>query len=153
MRRRSKVRGALKPRRQKPLARGEVPEGASPRSSGEEANVARELHEARRQQMATAEILRVIRASPNDAQPVFETIVRNAVSLCGGRFANVFRFDGELVHYVASHNVGPSYADILRLKYPMRPIRLRYLEKSYSPNQLYGWRMRSPTRSTINNSP
>ena len=121
MRRRSKVRGALKPRRQKPLARGEVPEGASPRSSGEEANVARELHEARRQQMATAEILRVIRASPNDAQPVFETIVRNAVSLCGGRFANVFRFDGELVHYVASHNVGPSYADILRLKYPMRP--------------------------------
>ena len=54
-------------------------------------------------------------------QPVFETIVRNAVSLCGGLFANVFRFDGELLHYVASHNVGPSYADILRVKYPMRP--------------------------------
>ena len=86
-----------------------------------EANVARELHEARKQQMATAEILRVIRASPNDVQPVFETIVRNAVSLCGGLFANVFRFDGELLHYVASHNVGPSYADILRTKYPMRP--------------------------------
>jgi GAF domain-containing protein len=80
-----------------------------------------ELHEARKQQMATAEILRVIRASPNDVQPVFETIVRNAVSLCGGLFANVFRFDGELLHYVASHNVGPSYADILRTKYPMRP--------------------------------
>jgi two-component system, NtrC family, sensor kinase len=71
--------------------------------------------------MVTAEILSVIRASPNDVQPVFETIVRNAVSLCGGLFANVFRFDGELLHYVASHNVGPSYADILRLKYPMRP--------------------------------
>ena len=71
--------------------------------------------------MATAEILRVIRASPNDVQPVFETIVRNAVSLCGGLFANVFRFDGKLLHYVASHNVGPSYADILRTKYPMRP--------------------------------
>jgi GAF domain-containing protein len=100
------------------LTRRDASEGACP---GEEANVARELHEARKQQMATAEILRVIRASPNDVQPVFETIVRNAVSLCGGLFANVFRFDGELLHYVASHNVGPSYADILRTKYPMRP--------------------------------
>ena len=54
-------------------------------------------------------------------QPVFETIVRNAVSLCGGLFANVFRFDGELLHYVASHNVGPSYADMIRARYPMRP--------------------------------
>ena len=81
----------------------------------------RERDEAREQQAATAEILRVIRASPNDVQPVFETIVRNAVSLCGGLFANVFRFDGELLHYVASHNVGPSYADMLRAKYPMRP--------------------------------
>ena len=119
MRRRSKVGGEkLKPQRPKTLTRRDAPEGARP---GEEASVARELHEARKQQMATAEILRVIRASPNDVQPVFETIVRNAVSLCGGLFANVFRFDGELLHYVASHNVGPSYADILRTKYPMRP--------------------------------
>ena len=119
MRRHSKVGGEkLKPRRPKTLTRRDALEGARP---GEEANVARELHEARKQQMATAEILRVIRASPNDVQPVFETIVRNAVSLCGGLFANVFRFDGELLHYVASHNVGPSYADILRTKYPMRP--------------------------------
>ena len=122
MRRRSKVGGEkLKSRSPKMLTRRDAPEGAHRRSKGEEANVARELHEARKQQMATAEILRVIRASPNDVQPVFETIVRNAVSLCGGLFANVFRFDGELLHYVASHNVGPSYADILRTKYPMRP--------------------------------
>jgi adenylate cyclase len=52
---------------------------------------------------------------------VFETIVRNAVSLCGSLFANVFRFDGELLHFVASHNVGPSYVDLLQAKYPMRP--------------------------------
>src|SRR5262245_42026342 len=80
-----------------------------------------ERDEAREQLAATADILRVIRASPTDAQPVFETIVRNAVSLCGGLFANVFSFDGELLHYVASHNVGPSYADMIRVNYPMRP--------------------------------
>jgi hypothetical protein len=47
------------------------------------------------QQAATSEILRVISTSPADVKPVFETIVRNAVSLCGSLFANVFRFDGE----------------------------------------------------------
>jgi two-component system, NtrC family, sensor kinase len=81
----------------------------------------RERDETREQQAATAQILRIIRASPNDVQPVFETIVRNAVSLCSSLFANVFRFDGELLHYVASHNVGQSYADMIRTKYPMRP--------------------------------
>ena len=84
-----------------------------------------ELSEALEQQKATAEILRVIRTSPADVQPVFETIVRNAVSLCGSLYAHVFRFDGELLHLVASHNVAPSpwrhYADYLKAKYPMRP--------------------------------
>ena len=80
-----------------------------------------ERDEAREQQKATAEILQVIRASPTDAQPVFETIVRNAVSLCGSLYANVFRFDGELLHFVASHNVGPSFLDMLQRKFPMRP--------------------------------
>ena len=79
------------------------------------------LAEALAQQAAISEILRVIRTSPTDAQPVFETIVRNAVSLCGSLFANVFRFDGELLHFVAGHNVGPSYVELLQAKYPMRP--------------------------------
>ena len=81
----------------------------------------RELREARDQQAATSEILRVISTSPADVQPVFETIVRNAVSLCSSQFANLFRFDGELLHFVAGRNVGPSYVELLRAKYPMRP--------------------------------
>src|SRR5262245_58988324 len=89
----------------------------------EVARLARELKEERERQVATVEILRVIRKSPSDVQPVFETIVRNAVSLCGGLFANVFRFDGELLHFVASHNVGPSYVDLIKSTYPRRPDR------------------------------
>ncbi len=81
----------------------------------------RELTEALEQQTATSAILRVISTSTTEVQPVFETIVRNAVALCGSRFANVFRFDGELLHFVASHNVGTSYVEMLRAKYPMRP--------------------------------
>jgi two-component system NtrC family sensor kinase len=87
----------------------------------------RERDEALQQLAATAGILRVIRSSPTDVRPVFETIVRNAVSLCGGLFANVFRFDGQLLHWGASHYAGPrdvdlvDLVDLLKAKYPMRP--------------------------------
>ena len=128
MKRRDKAGGkAAKAQRRKTMTRRNAPKGArgrNPLTTDKETNVARltrELFDAREQQMATAEILRVIRASPADAQPVFETIVRNAVPLCGSLFANVFRFDGELLHFVAGHNVGPSYVELLRAKYPMRP--------------------------------
>jgi GAF domain-containing protein len=80
-----------------------------------------ELAESLEQQSATSEILRAISSSPTDALPVFETIVRNAVTLCGSLFANVFRFDGELLHYVASRNTGSGYVELLESKYPMRP--------------------------------
>src|SRR5262245_63760778 len=128
MRRRDKLGGkAVKAHRRKTLTGRNAPKaarGGNPLAPDQETNVAdltRELFDVREQQMATAEILRVIRASPADAQPVFQTIVRNAVSLCGGLFANIFSFDGELLHYVASHNVDPSYADMIRANYLMRP--------------------------------
>jgi GAF domain-containing protein len=97
-------------------ARTHVARGREPN-----AELEKKLAEALEQQAATSEILRVISTSPTDVQPVFETIVRNAVSLCSSLFANVFRFDGELLHFVAGHNVGPSYVELLRAKYPMRP--------------------------------
>jgi len=85
------------------------------------AQLTRERDEALEREKATAEVLRVISTSPTDAQPVYETIVRNAVSLCGSLFANVFRFDGEILHFVASHSAGPNYVELLATKYPMRP--------------------------------
>jgi two-component system, NtrC family, sensor kinase len=122
MQRRGEGGQPVKSQRARPKARNALTgQESTDRSTEQFDRLKRERDEAREQQAATAEILRVIRASPNDVQPVFETIVRNAVSLCGGLFANVFRFDGELLHYVASHNVGPSYADMIRAKYPMRP--------------------------------
>src|SRR6266436_9589773 len=41
----------------------------------------KELKEAREQQAATTEILKVIASSPSDVQPVFEAIVRSAAKL------------------------------------------------------------------------
>ena len=44
----------------------------------------KDLKEAREQQAATAEILKVIASSPSDVQPVFDAIVANADRLIGG---------------------------------------------------------------------
>ena len=65
-----------------------------------------DLREALEQQRATADILGVISSLPADVQPVFDTIVRNFVSLCGGIMGAVYTFDGEqciLQGAMASH--------------------------------------------------
>ncbi len=70
----------------------------------------RELTEALEQQTATSEILRVISTSPTDTQPVFDTIAQRAAQLCGAQFCHVFRYDGELLHFVAHHQLEPESA-------------------------------------------
>src|SRR3984893_4660903 len=81
----------------------------------------RELAEAREQQAATGEILRVISNSPTDVQPVFDTIVRSAVRLCDGVIGAVNTFDGELTHCVAVHNYTPEALAAVQRMYPIRP--------------------------------
>jgi two-component system, NtrC family, sensor kinase len=89
---------------------------AYPDLKSEVEGLRRALSEALEQQTATAEILRVIASSPTDVQPVFDTIARNAARLCGdGSWAIVTRYDGELVHLVAQHNVRGDAADMERL--------------------------------------
>src|ERR1700736_3132436 len=83
----------------------------------------RELAEAREQQAATSEILRVISSSPSDVQPVFDTIVRSAVRLCDGVIGAVNPFDGELTHVGALHNYTPEALAAVQRMYPMRPGR------------------------------
>jgi len=83
----------------------------------------REFAEAREQQAATSEILRVISSSPTDVQPVFDTIVRSAVKLCDGVIGAVNTFDGELTHVAAVHNYTPEALAAVKRMYPMRPGR------------------------------
>ena len=79
-----------------------------------------DLREALEQQRATADILGVISSLPADVQPVFDTIVRNFVSLCGGIMGAVYTFDGELVYFAGGYGFSPEQLAGINAKYPVR---------------------------------
>ena len=83
----------------------------------------KELGARNRDLTATSDILRVISSSPTDVQPVFDAIVRSAVTLCEGVFSSAFQFDGELVHVAALHNVAAQGLEEFHRLYPVRPSR------------------------------
>jgi GAF domain-containing protein/class 3 adenylate cyclase len=129
MKRRSRAGGELtKGRRRKAHKpeRRNAPKTA-PRSksspSSEDTVVARLTHELREtteQHTATSEILRVISSSPSDLQPVFRAMLKNAVRLCDAKFGNIYRWDGDALHLVATQNVPAAFVQA-RGRSPLRP--------------------------------
>src|SRR6516162_8167030 len=83
----------------------------------------RELKEALEHQAATSEVLDLISRTPTNVQPVFDAIIESAVRLCDAVFGVVWRYDGELLHYAASHNFTPDVLDQIFKTYPKRPDR------------------------------
>jgi hypothetical protein len=82
-----------------------------------------ERDEGLEQQAATSEVLRVIRSSPTDAQPVFDMIAESAQRLCHAQYCFVYRFDGELLHFVAHYGLTPEVLEMNRRAYPVAPGR------------------------------
>jgi two-component system, NtrC family, sensor kinase len=81
----------------------------------------RERDEALEQQTATSEVLKVISSSPGKLEPVFETMLANAVRVCGANFGIMDRYDGEAYCNVAMHNVPPAFAEMRRSNPVIRP--------------------------------
>ena len=89
--------------------------------AAEPARLARELADAREQQAAMGEILRVISSSPADVSPVFSIIAKNAVRLCNARFGAVYSYDGTLLHFVAGHGLTHEARQLVQHQYPIPP--------------------------------
>ncbi len=84
----------------------------------ENARLQDELRLALERQTATAGILKVIAASPSDAQPVFDAIADSAKRMLGGFSATVLRFLGDELHLVAYTPTDPAADQGLKASFP-----------------------------------
>jgi signal transduction histidine kinase len=73
-----------------------------------------ELSESLEQQTATADVLRVISSSPGDLQPVFKSMLNNALRICEARFGQLLLFDGEGFLPAELHNSPPAYRELFK---------------------------------------
>ena len=86
----------------------------------------RELAESLEQQTATNDVLSVISSSPTDLQPVFDMIAERSARLCHAEFCAVYRFDGELIHFVSEYGLSPEGREAIVGAYPMPPGRQQH---------------------------
>ena len=127
MRRRANPGGkAAKAQRPETLKRRNVPKaagGRSPLAANKEtraARLARELKEAREQQAATADVLKVISGSAFDLNLVLEALIESATRLCGASRGHILQFNGEFLILAASPGAWSGFTEYLAA-HPFRP--------------------------------
>jgi hypothetical protein len=78
-----------------------------------------ELTESLEQQTATSEVLQVISSSPGDLEPVFATMLANAVRVCDATSGNIYGWDGETLKRRITHRPpSQKHAGIHRFAFP-----------------------------------
>ena len=113
------------------------------------AEAQRHFAEALEQQAATSEILKVIRSSPSDVQPVFDAVAESAARLCKSFDFAVWRREGNRLILVAHHGAIPqtgseSFLPLVRGTVGSRSV----LDGGPSTSLMYGPRGTSfPTRA------
>src|SRR5688572_15389344 len=104
-------------RRKEPMAaRGRGPSAVElqrklDRQTSELTEARKHLAEAREQQAATSEVLRVIASSSGELAPVFESLLASAKHLCGADFGIILLREGEGFRTVALHGATAEYTE------------------------------------------
>jgi GAF domain-containing protein len=123
MRRRSTAGGEpTKVHRRKTAARKSrvAPKAVRPRSSSVDseetkmARLVRERDEAREQQTAMSEVLRLISQSKFELQSVLQNIAKTAARLCRSDGAVIFQLEGGVYRFAAGYSLVPAFLEIER---------------------------------------
>jgi GAF domain-containing protein len=101
----------------------------------ENARLLNELRESLEQQTVTSEVLQAISSFPGELQPVFETMLENAVRICGAKFGNLWLREGDSFRIAATHGAPPAFHDHLRREPPVRPDQTQALALAASNRQ------------------
>ena len=80
-----------------------------------------ELRESLQQQTATSEVLGVISSSPGELEPVFKSMLANAVRICDAKFGTLYRFDGEMYNMAASVGTPREFDEFQKRRGPFQP--------------------------------
>jgi two-component system, NtrC family, sensor kinase len=86
-----------------------------------------DLTEALEQQTATSEVLQVISSTPGDLEPVFASMLENAVRICNASFGVLPLYEGEQFRVIAMHNAPLAYAELRRRQPEFRTERMMSL--------------------------
>jgi GAF domain-containing protein len=89
----------------------------------------RDLTESLQQQTATSEVLKVISSSPGELEPVFKSMLENAVSICDAKFGNLFLIDGDSAHWEAGVGTPPKLAQYFTHSRSFRPTPGSHLDR------------------------
>jgi GAF domain-containing protein len=77
----------------------------------ENARLLNETSEALEQQTATSEVLQVISSSPGELEPVFQTMLANAVRICDAKFGTLYLREGGGFRAMSMHHAPSAYAE------------------------------------------